>query len=80
MNNNQKYDQAFIDAFSITKDKLNNNLIYESISEWDSVGHMSMIAALEESFNISMEMDDIVDFSSYNVGKALLKKYKIKLK
>ena len=29
-----------------------------------SVGHMSMIAKLEETFNITFEMDDIIDFSS----------------
>tara|TARA_Y100000590_G_C15126563_1_gene790796 strand:- start:283 stop:525 length:243 start_codon:yes stop_codon:yes gene_type:complete len=77
LTNNQKYDAAFIETFSITKEKLNDKLEYESIPEWDSVGHMSMIAALEDSFDISFEMDDIIDFSSYNVGKEIIKKYKV---
>ena len=38
---------------------------------------MNMIGELENSFNISMEMDDIIDFSSYKKGIKLLKKYKI---
>ena len=63
MNNNDKYDKAFIDSFSIDKTKLRKNLEYNSIPEWDSVGHMTMIAALEETFNIVFEMDDIIDFS-----------------
>ena len=79
MNNNDKYDKAFIDSFSIDKTKLRKNLEYNSISQWDSVGHMSMIAALEETFNIHFEMDDIIDFSSYKVGKEILKKYKVNI-
>ena len=34
---------------------------------------------LEETFNIVFEMDDIIDFSSYETGKKILKKYKIKI-
>ena len=52
-------------------------LKYQSISQWDSVGHMSMIGALEDAFKITMEMDDIIDFSSFEKGKKILKKYKI---
>lgn len=76
--NENKYDKVFIETFSIKKKDLNSKLKYESITEWDSVGHMTMIAGLEETFDITMDMDDIIDFSSYDYGKKLLKKYKIK--
>ena len=52
---------------------LNEELKYESIPEWDSVGHMTMISNLEEVFDIVMEMDDIIDFSSFEIGKEILK-------
>lgn len=79
MDNKDIYDKVFIDSFSVDKDKLQKNLKYNSISQWDSVGHMSMIAALEEAFDIQFEMDDIIDFSSYKVGKEILKKYKVNI-
>ena len=79
MNNSEKYSKVFVKIFSVNKSKL-KKLKYQSIPQWDSVGHMSMIAALEESFDITLEMDDIIDFSSYNVGKKILKKYKIEIK
>ena len=60
MNNTQKYNQAFIENFSINESKLTDDLIYNSIPEWDSVGHMGLVAALEEQFDIMMEMDDII--------------------
>ena len=75
MNNKQKYDQAFIDSFSIDESKLGDNLEYNTIPEWDSVGHMGLIAELEEVFDIMMEMDDIIDFSSYKKGFELIAKY-----
>lgn len=68
-----------MDSFSISKDKLKKDLKYNTIPQWDSVGHMSMIAALEDAFNITFEMDDIIDFSSYKTGKEILKKYKVNI-
>lgn len=79
MNNKQKYEKVFLESFSITKDKLKKDLKYNSIKQWDSVGHMSMIANLEDTFDITFEMDDIIDFSSYKTGIKILKKYKIKI-
>ena len=38
-----------------------------------------MIAKLEEAFKITMEMDDIIDFSSFKTGIKILKKYKVKI-
>ena len=71
----KKYDQAFITAFNIDFSILGTDLKYESIQEWDSIGHMSLIAELEDAFEISFEMDDIIDFSSYEKGIEILKKY-----
>ena len=73
-----KYDKVFIKSFKIKKDKL-KKLKYQSIAQWDSVGHMSMIGALEDAFKITLDMDDIIDFSSFEKGKKILKKYKIKI-
>ena len=75
MNNKHLYDQAFMESFSISESVLGDDLIYNSIPEWDSVGHMSLISELEEVFDIMMEMDDIIDFSSYKNGFELLSKY-----
>lgn len=71
MTNLEKYENAFIEAFEVETEKL-TGLKYQSISEWDSVGHMSLIANLEEAFDIMMEMDDIIELSSYEKGKEIL--------
>jgi len=79
MDNNQKYKSIFIEALSINQSSFNENIKYNEVPEWDSIGHMTLISGLEEGFNISMETDDIVDFSSYKKGVEILKKYKVKI-
>ena len=75
MTNREKYNSVFIENFFITEDKLGTGLEYNSISEWDSIGHMGMIATLEEAFDITLDTDDIIDFSSYDKGVEILEKY-----
>lgn len=70
-----RYNTVFKNTFEVGDDALNEKLTYQSVGTWDSVGHMTLIANLEDEFNIMMEMEDIVDFSSYQAGKELLKKY-----
>lgn len=72
----QKYVQAFTETFEI-EDSVVDSLEYQSIPTWDSVGHMALMAAIEDSFNIMMEMDDIIEFSSFNKGKEILAKYDV---
>ena len=79
MSNKEKYDEAFIESFSIDANELNEKLEYNSIATWDSIGHMQMIAELEDAFEIELEMDDIINFSSYNKGMEILAKYGIEV-
>ncbi|WP_443645017.1 acyl carrier protein [Candidatus Ponderosibacter sp. Uisw_141_02] len=75
MNNREKYDEAFIETFDLKQDQLNSSLEYQSINAWDSIGHMALIAELEDVFDIMLEMDDIVDFGSYETGIKTMQKY-----
>ena len=62
----------------MNKTQCNEKIKYNEISKWDSIGHMSLISALEEGFGITMDIDDIVDFSSFKKGFDIFKKYGIK--
>ncbi|MGN0513843.1 MAG: acyl carrier protein [Lachnospiraceae bacterium] len=78
MTNKEKYNKAFITALGIDEDNL-ENLSYQEIAEWDSVGHMGLVAEIEEAFDIMLDTDDIIDFSSYKRGIELLKKYDVEI-
>ncbi len=75
-NNLKTYNEVFVETFSITVSQL-DGLKYQDIVEWDSVGHMGLMTSLEDAFKIEIEIDDIIDFSSYQKGKEILSKYKI---
>ncbi len=74
MSNLAKYDSAFTDTFQLQAADL-ASLKYQDNAAWDSVGHMQLMAALEDVFSIEMDIDDIIEFSSYQVGKGILGKY-----
>jgi acyl carrier protein len=75
----KKYNQVFKETFDIDESKM-EELSYQSVPFWDSVGHMTLIAALEEAFDIMMETDDIIELSSYEKGITILRtKYDIEI-
>ena len=78
MNNYEKYVNAFVENFDIDKN-VAENLEYQAVIQWDSIGHMNLIATLEDEFDIMMEMDDIIDFSSFKKGIEILKKYDVQI-
>tara|TARA_Y100001970_G_scaffold157389_1_gene192543 strand:+ start:460 stop:699 length:240 start_codon:yes stop_codon:yes gene_type:complete len=79
MSNLEAYKSAFVEGLGIDESKVEETLKYNDIPEWDSIGHMTLISNLEEKFKITIETDDIVDFSSFKKGKEILNKYKIKI-
>lgn len=79
MSNIKKYRNTFVESLSINLKDLKEDLKYNDIPEWDSIGHMTLISNLEDAFEINIETDDIVDFSSYKKGLEILKKYKVSI-
>ena len=78
MDNKKKYQEIFTKSLSIDNSKFSDGLKYNEIPAWDSIGHMTLVSELEEGFGITMETDDIIDFSSFKKGEEILSKYKIK--
>ncbi len=73
MSNKEKYVNAFVEALEVSADQV-AGLKYQEISNWDSVGHMGLIAAIEDAFDIMMDTDDIIDLSSFEKGMEILSK------
>ena len=62
MTNLEKYNNVFMQNLQITEEQL-AGLQYLGVELWDSVGHMSLVAALEDEFDIMIDTDDIIDLS-----------------
>jgi acyl carrier protein len=79
MSNAEVYRSCFCKAFELPEGYDVEPLEYQSIPEWDSVGHMGLMALLEESFDIMIDTDDIIDFASFEKGREIMKKYEVEL-
>lgn len=71
MTNLEKYTNAFVESFEVSAEEA-VSLKYQDIKAWDSVGHMGLVANIEEAFDIMMETEDIIDLSSFEKGKEIL--------
>ena len=78
MTHSETYVNAFVTALEVSAEEA-PALVYGQSKAWDSVGHMALVAALEDAFNIMLEMDDIIDLSSFGKGKEILRKYDVEI-
>lgn len=77
MTNNEKLIRAFAETLQIEQAQVTDHLKYNAIAEWDSVGHMSLVAALEEIFDVLLDTDDIIELSSVVKAREILIKYDV---
>ena len=79
MENIETYNEAFVHVFGAQASDLNDNYGKDTVEEWDSVHQLSLMAELEEAFDIMFDPEDIMEMTSYANGKALLKKYEVEI-
>jgi acyl carrier protein len=77
VNNGEKLITAFAEGLKIDPSRVNDDLSYNNIREWDSIAHMQLIAELEAAFDVMLDTDDIIDLSSLSKAKMILKKYDV---
>ncbi len=77
MDNTEKLRKIFSEALNIKIETVTDSLEYNSIPEWDSVAHMSLVAAIDGGFDIMLDTDDVIDMSSFGKAKEILKKYDV---
>lgn len=75
MSNLDKYNSIFYETFQVTVEKLDENFSSSNIDTWDSVLQLSLVTQMEDSFDVMLEPEDIMDFKSYTIGKEILTKY-----
>lgn len=75
----EAYNKLFVEILGVAEDQLGDELVYQSVDNWDSVGHMQLMSAIEDAFDVMLDTDDIIDFNSYDTGKRILAKYDVEL-
>lgn len=78
MTNLEKLNQIFCEVYSVEESALNEEFVNTNVDTWDSIHQLSMVAAIEEAYDLMMDAEDILEMTSYeNVKKLLTSKYEI---
>lgn len=79
MTNIEKLNHIFCEVFSVDNSALNSEFNNTTVEGWDSVRQLSLTTAVEDEFDIMLDAEDILDFTSYENAKVILGKYQIEL-
>lgn len=79
MTNIEKLNKIFCEVFSAEESALNENFNKCTVEGWDSVRQLSLTTAVEDEFDIMLDAEDILEFTSYDNAKKVLAKYEIEL-
>ena len=79
MTNIEKLNQIFCEVFSVEASALGTGFDNKAVDGWDSVRQLSLTSAVEDTFDIMLDPEDILEFTSYDNAKAILQKYDIAL-
>jgi acyl carrier protein len=73
MSDAERLDDAVRDALGLADDAELEAIAYDTTPEWDSVGHLQMMAAIEAAFDIRIDADDVVQMSDYDKVRSTLR-------
>ncbi len=79
MTNIERLNKIFCEVFSAEESSLNENFNKCTVEGWDSVRQLSLTTAVEDEFDIMLDAEDILEFTSYDNAKKVLAKYDIEL-
>ena len=79
MTNLEKLNEIFCEVFSVETTALSSEFNKDNVDGWDSVRQLSLTTAVEDEFDIMLDAEDILEFTSYDNAKSILVKYDIQL-
>lgn len=77
MHNLEKIKGILAEVFDIDIANVKEGFSKETVDEWDSIHHLSIISAIEDGFDIMLDPEDIVALTSFEKGVEILKRYNV---
>ncbi|HEY0931755.1 MAG TPA: acyl carrier protein [Gemmatimonas sp.] len=69
--------EAFTTALELAPDADHEALAYRETPAWDSVAHMQLIVAIEGTFDVMLETEEVLALSSFPEARNILRKHGI---
>ncbi|HLN95913.1 MAG TPA: acyl carrier protein [Flavobacterium sp.] len=75
MSNLEKYVAAFVTVFNVDPAQVGPEFTSSSVDNWDSITQLSLVTEMEDTFDIMLDTEDILNFKSFEEGKTIVAKY-----
>ncbi len=73
MSVNDRLRRVFVETLELGEDVHVEELKYRDLEAWDSLGHMSLVAAIEDEFGVQLDTEQVIDMSSFKVAVDMLR-------
>ena len=70
-----RVEEVVARVFSLDPSEITDQSSKDTITEWDSMGHLSLITGLEEHFKVSLAIADAMAMTNVGQIKRVLKDY-----
>lgn len=78
MANLENYKNCFVEGLELEIENVETASM-ETVTKWDSIGQMSLVALIEDAFSIELEPEELMSFTSYSAGIEILKSHGVDL-
>ena len=69
-----RLEQAFRAALDLPVDADVRGLRFGRHAHWDSVGHMALVSEIEETYDVMLDGDDVLEMSSFDKAAEIVEK------
>lgn len=73
MSTKERLKSVFAQALDLDPATKIEELRYRDIDKWDSLGHMALVAAIEDEFDVQFDTDQVIDMSAFKVAYDMLR-------
>lgn len=77
MDNKTKLEQIFVDIFQMERSQVNDETSVDTVEKWDSLAHLNLVLALEETFGVTFTEEQSVEILNYPLIKTILSEHGI---
>jgi acyl carrier protein len=70
----KRLDTVIRSVFALTVPELDPAWTSDDLPQWDSVGHLNLIVAIEKEFNVKIEIEEMFDVQSLGDIEPILRK------
>lgn len=74
-----RFQRLFAETLNIPVEQVTNELAFNSIPQWDSVAHMTLVAAIDAEYDTMLETEDVIDMSTVGKTREILRKYGVEV-